>query len=232
MQPSTGTALRDKLHKFIGYSELQHLAHNLADVQREKMYRSIAILSVFPAEGKTLVCAALAMAYAEISRARVLIVDTTTVRNNNSLTLKECFNGSTPTIDVLSIEELRKGIGSFAAPAVAAPRPEKTSILESQVVFEKTIPVSMAKETDFSMLKRITEEQSKQYALVLLDTAALQVRNRSNLDPSLVARICHASVLVASRRLLNAPNIQSTLNFLKDPNLHLAGIIANEDFSK
>ncbi len=231
MDHHSNKVLEGRLQEFIRYAELKQLAYQIAVLQQEKMFHSLAVLSVFPGEGKTLFCAAMAMAYAETCRAKVLVVDTTTIRNKNAILLKQCFNGSSPLVEVLSIDELRKGTGNFDGASSAAPRIEKGPALESQLALDRPNQLAMPKENEFSKLKKVVEDRSEQYGIVLLDTAALQSRNRSNVDPSLVARLSHASILLVSRQFLNSPNVQASLNVLKDPTMHLIGVVANEDYT-
>jgi hypothetical protein len=219
--------VRDRLREFIRYSELKQLAHNVAALQQEKMFYSLAVLSFFPAEGKTLVCAALALAYAETCRSKVLVVDTTTFQNKGSLALKDCFNGSASLVEAMSLEDLRRIPGGSAQPSSSA-RPERAPALESEVVAGRSISVTTNRENDFSLIKRVAEDRSKPYGLVLMDTAPLQAKNRSNVDPLLVARLSGASVLVVSRKFLDAPNLSLSLRVLEDPALHLIGMISNE----
>src|SRR5262245_21117411 len=82
------TALQRSFQEYVQYAEVRHLAFNIVALQQEKMFHSLAVLSGLPGEGKTLVCAALAMAYADACRTKVLIVDTASVHNKHSLILK------------------------------------------------------------------------------------------------------------------------------------------------
>jgi hypothetical protein len=227
MEHASNTALEKRLQEFIHYAELKQVAYNVAALQQEKMFHSLAVLSFFPAEGKTLFCAAMAMAYTETCRTKVLVVDTTTIHNKGSLVLKECFNGSAPEVTVMSLEELRRG-ALGRGPVPAGLRADKTPALETEVVRERPAHTTVVKENDFSLIKSVTEDGSKQYGLVLLDTAPLQAKNRSNVDPLLVARLSNASILVVSRKLLAAPKLSASLKIMEDPTLHLVGMISNE----
>jgi hypothetical protein len=228
MNLSLPTAMPSRLQEYIHYSELKQLAYTIAGLQQEKMFYSLAVLSFFPGEGKTLFCAAMAMAYAETCREKVLVVDTTTILNKRSLVLRQCFNGSTPLIDIMSLDELRKGSnGNGNASANRFPEDDGPA-LDSEVVHDREIHLTTGKENDFSLLKKVAKDRSRQYGLVLLDTAPLHVRNRGNIDASLVARLSDASVLVSSRKFLDAPNLTTSLKVLEDPSLHLLGIVSNE----
>jgi hypothetical protein len=227
MHKTSHTAIHQRLQEFIHYSELKHLAYNISAQQQQKAFHSLAVLSFFPAEGKTLFCAALAMAYVEICRARVLVVDTTTFQNKGSLVLGDCFNGSAPQVDVKTLEELRRGPNAFGQ-QIPGLRSDQRPTVELDILRAKPGHMPLARENDFALIKRTAEDQSKQYGLVLLDTAPLYAKNRRNIDPLLVARLSDASALVVSRKFLDAPKLSASLKILHDPALHLIGIIAND----
>jgi len=229
MATSSINALNGRLQEFICYSELKQLTYNIVALQQEKRFHSIAVMSFFPGEGKTLFCAAIAMAYSETCRSKVLIVDTTTFRNKRSLALKECFNGSGPMVEVTTLEGLRNDPNIIVASPTPQIRSEKGPVLEAEIITGRLPKLSIPEiENDFSLIKKVSEERSQRYGLVLFDTAALHAKNKNNIDPLLVARLSGASVLVASRKFLDAPNLNISLKVLKDPMLHLIGIIANE----
>src|SRR3954471_12270489 len=93
---STSPSVADRLKDIVQYSELKRMADNVMIQQRKKPFRSLAVLSFFPGEGKTLFSAVMAMAYAEACQARVLAVDTTTFANPHSLSLRQCLSNAYP----------------------------------------------------------------------------------------------------------------------------------------
>lgn len=223
-------ALSGRLQEFIRYSELKQMAYNIAALQQQKMFHSLAVLSFFPQEGKSLFCVALALAYAEASRSKVLIVDTATFHQEGSLVLSQCLNGSQTLVEVMSLEDLRKGSSRLIPPA-ASLNTEKSPFLEAEIVKDRRPTVQAPPENDFNLLKKVAHDGSKGYGLVLLDTASLNAKNKSNIDPLLVARLSDASVLIVSREFLNSRNVTSQLKMMEDPALHLLGIISNEAYS-
>jgi len=223
-------ALYDRLKDLIHYSEIKRLAYKIIAQQQQKRFRSLAVLSSFPMEGKTLFCAAMAMAYAETSRASVLVVDTTTHQNSKSLTLKDCLDPSCTQIEYLSLAERRtKSNGALSMPIDVHLARRQPSV-EAEVVEGKAISVSVIKESDHALITKVAEESAKQYGLVLLDTVALMARNKNNIDPLLAANLTDASVLMVSPKLLNASNLSACLKLVEDPALHLIGMVSNEEF--
>ena len=221
----------DCLKEFIHYSEIKQSAHKIATLQQKKKFHSLAVLSFFPSEGKTLFCATLAMAYAETHETRVLVIDTTTQQNKSSLDLRECLDESNPRVDVLSLAKLRKSSNGHSLPSATDFESGNESVLEPDIMPDGTTTLSSLKKNYLSLIKKETAERSKQYGLVLLDTTPLNAKNKSNVDPMLVAHMADASVLLVSRKLLESPNLDDCLKVLKDPTLHLIGMIANEEFT-
>jgi len=232
LRSSDSTAIDSRLQEFIRYSELKQLAYNIATLQQKKMFRSLAVLSCLPAEGKTLFCAAMAMAYVETCRSKVLVVDTTTMQHEGSLVLRDCFNGSAPLVEVLSLEDLRNGSGGSVPPCAARYREDNEPVQEPEVTHDMpSMSLSVPGGTDLSLIQSVAAERSKQYGLVLLDTISLSAKNRNNVDALLVAHMSGASVLVVSQKFLNAPGLNASLKVLRDPALHLIGLVSNEAYS-
>ncbi len=221
----SSSTLHRHFEEYVQYAEIKHLAYNIAALQKEKMFHTLTVLSCFPEEGKTLLCAALAMAYAEAFQSRVLVVDATSLQNKNSLRLKSCFNGSSPLVELTSLAEMPRKSQPSPAQLKNAP------VLETTVMKPEDQPVRVTRENHFSTIKTLMEDASRQYGLILIDTTPLQARNKGNMDPLLVARLSGASILVTSRKFLDAPTLNTSLKILKDPTLHLVGIVSNEGWT-
>ena len=229
---SEETALHSRLQEFMRYSELKQLAYTIRALQQKKMFRTLAVLSLLPAEGKTLFCAALAMAYAETCHVKVLVVDTTTIQRKGSWILKDCFNGSSPLVEVMSLEDLRNGSGGLESSSPARYRADDEPALEPEVVNDPpSTHLSVFEGTDLSLIKRAATERFTPYGLVLLDTVPLSARNKNNVDALLLAHMSDASVLIVSRQTLDAPDLSASLKVLKDPALRLIGLVSNEAYS-
>jgi Mrp family chromosome partitioning ATPase len=230
LHPSPPTPA-DRVREITQYSEVKRLADNIQLLQQQKPFRSLAILSLFPGEGKTLTAAALAVAISETSQARTLVVDTTTFRNPRSLALKQCIP-SNPLIDFVSLEEYRKSTnGNGNGYGHHAEEPLKAEIIGGQSG-NGSVGVMVRKDSDQLFLRKLADESAPQYGLVILDTAPMTARNRSNLDPLLVARMADASVLVVNPAMMQGEHLSEELQSLKDPTLHLLGLISNEEFFK
>ncbi len=223
---SSPPTLADRLKEVIQYAEVKRMADNLMLLQQQKQFRSLAVLSLFPGEGKTLFCAMMAMAYSEACQARVLVVDTTTMHAPRSLRLKACLDPANAWIDFIMLEDYRRssnGNGAFHEQPSDDPAAHE--------IATNPIGLLVRKESDQFLLRKLAEERANQYGLILLDTASLTSRNKGNIDPLVMARIADASVLVMNPHQLRTPDLDAPLKLLKDPALHLAGIISNEEFS-
>lgn len=206
-----------RIEEYSHYTEVRQLAYNIAALQQESMFHSLAVLSFFPGEGKTLACAALARAYFEARRAPVLIVDTTLRESSSSLALRQCLPSPECTADIASLSDWRKnGASPGRSPG------EDTG---------HGLPLATpGAPNDFALIQSVASHNAKRYGLILLDTVPLTAKNKNNVDPLLIARAANASVLVVSKKLLDAPQLEEKLKLLEDASLHLLGLISNEEF--
>lgn len=215
-------AIHERLRDYSQYAELKQLAFRIKAMQADRPFQTLAILSYFPKEGKTLLCAALAMAYADVARSRVAIIDTTTRRNEDSLTLSECLIPGDRRVVMLTMDELRHGTKTSGSD------PARPVVHNPEIVTE--IPAHPHEGRNTEGFRAVSEE-GKPYGLVMMDTVALSSKNRNNVDPYMIARQTEAAVLVVSRPLLNSPEVSHALKVLREPGLHLIGVIANEEFA-
>jgi hypothetical protein len=220
MSPQKPANLNARFKEYSRYTEIRQLAYNIATQQQERRFKSLAVLSFSHGEGKTLFSVALAMAYAETCRSRVLVVDTAQRQSPGALILKDCFSASESDVDITELADWRS--------AEEAPIPSESSSDEDEE--ENQLSTLPAMDNDYAMISRVASAGSKRYGLILLDTVPLTTKNKSNVDPLLVARLAGASVLVVSQKLLNAPRLEDRLKMADDPSLHLIGMIANEEF--
>jgi len=220
----------DRLKDLMNYSELKRMAYSILAIQQKKRFRTLSVLSCFPGEGKTLFCAAMAMAYADACRSRVLVVDTTTSHNPRSLILKDCLDPSMSQIDFLSLSERQAESNDLKTSTLDARHARETPSVEAVLVRENTTSLSVTKESDHALISKVASEGSKHYGLALLDTVPLTVKNKKNIDPYLAASLSDASVLIVSQTLLNAPDLRACLKVLQNPALHLIGVVSNEEF--
>ncbi len=227
--PETRQAYKQVKH-LMNFSEVRRLAYSLMSMQQKKRFHTLSVLSCFPAEGKTLFCAAMAMAYAETTGSRVLVVDTDTSHNPNSLVLRDCLDPMMAQVDFLSLSNRHPEYNGVHHPTVDARMARERNATDTIVLEKEPTSVLMTRESDHSLINKVMVEGSQKYNLVLLDTVALNTRNKHNLDPYLTASLSDASVLIVSPKLLNTPALQASIKVLKSPELHLVGVVSNEEF--
>jgi Mrp family chromosome partitioning ATPase len=217
----------DRLKEVAHYTEVKRMADHFLLLQRQKQFRSLAVLSLFPGEGKTLFTALLATAYTQACHGRVLAVDTTTLHTPRSLRLHQCLDPDYPLIDFVSLDEYRhttNGDGIYHDR-------HADDVAVHQAAMNGPVATLVKKDSDQYVLRKLAEERSSQYDMILLDTAPLASKNKGNIDPLVMARIADASVLVMNPHRLDKTNLAIPLNMLKDPALHLIGIVSNEEFA-
>src|ERR1019366_1064929 len=152
--------LYPRLKEVMNYSEIKRLVYSVVAMQQKKRFRTLSILSFFPAEGKTLFCAAMAMAYVEISRASVLVVDATTYHNPDSLVLKDCLDPSISQIDFLSLSERHIETNGLRAMPLDARHARETPSVEAVVLAENTLSVPLTGESDHALISKVAAEGS------------------------------------------------------------------------
>jgi Mrp family chromosome partitioning ATPase len=224
--PSYNPARGERLKDYIRYSELRQLVYRIVDLQRRQRdsFSSLAVLSLFPSEGKTLFCAALAAAYADTCRTRVLAVDTTTTRHSKSLSLKQCIDPANQMIDFVFLTDHRHS--GFSDDGLHQPI---GGSLEQDGDGAMALGPML---NEHYLVTKVTKSAAKQYGLVILDTAPMTARNKNNFDPALVAQLSDASILMIGSNTLNAPDVDERLRLLEDPGFRIIGAVSNEEFSR
>ncbi len=225
--PPSSVQILNHLQDYIRYSELKQMVDRLIALQEEKHFRSLAVLSVFPAEGKTLFCAATALSYSQTRGARVLLVDTSSTENKSSLPLKDCLEPFPRGIDYLALKErppinAPSPLTAIEMAAAGDPLVHDADVMQD----DKMVPITQS--SDQYLIQKAAHPRDS-YGLILLDTVSLDSRNKNNLDPLLVARSADASILIISELLLESRELNDYLKKLQDPSLHLLGVISNEE---
>ncbi len=222
-------SVSERLKEFSQYAEMKQLAFRIKSLQAQKQFQSLAVLSYFPGEGKTFLCTALALAYADVSRSRVSIIDTSTRQNEGALTLQECLSPAERRVAVLSMEEIRNGTRNFTD--AASPTAGNQVVHSPEIVSDAAGPHARTSRTADTPLFRAMTEEGKTHGLVIIDTVSLNSKNRSNVDPLMTARQSDASILVVGRKLLNSPEVEECMKIVQDPTLHLIGVVSNDEYS-
>jgi Mrp family chromosome partitioning ATPase len=107
--------------------------------------------------------------------------------------------------------------------------PERSTLLDDTVEPLDNIDIVQIGESE-SNLAELMERVQGQYDLILIDTCALQRRNRRNLDPLLLARQAGGAILVSSQKSLGSDNAKAESRRLTDAGVKLLGIMHNQYF--
>jgi Mrp family chromosome partitioning ATPase len=231
-KPRGQAAVYDRLKDVMHYSELKRMAYGLVARQQKSHFRTLAVLSCYSGEGKTLFCATLAKAYADICGLNVLVVDAASNYDPSSLALKECIDPALlAQVDYLSLSERRNNPNRTRT--VAARGVHQQSSIETVGTEQNghAVAMSVYRDSDHALIRQVAEEGSRQYGLILLDTVALMSRNKKNTDPFIVAQLADASILIVSPKLLKSPDLNACLKVVENPALHLIGMVSNEEFA-
>ncbi len=191
---------------YIRYSEFKRLLGGLIAIVDRDQLKVVTVLSEFPQEGKTFFVAATALGYAALLGKRVLVVNTSLVTKEGSLSLKRIYHEQFQNVPLLDGRTSAARMIDFISP-LANDGPEPAI-------------------TDFQIGSSLNMIKAN-YDLILIDTCALSLSNKKNIDPVVIARNSDASVLVTSERSLNRESIQSIKAQLSQWKIRLAGSVHN-----
>jgi Mrp family chromosome partitioning ATPase len=208
MQPLTF----QKLRAFSRYSEIKQLADQVRSEQKDRGFKTLSVLSLNRGDGKTLLATTLAVTYAEALKRRVLIVDTATFHAEGSIHLE--------------------GVLELDSPSPSKGQVKKTVHPLLDLLVLKDRAFSEPGEVDEYKMDEILGGLESHYELIVIDSSAVNVRNRNNFDPFVMARHSDASILVVSREGMQSASLGTILKPLQDPSLKLIGVIANEEFKR
>lgn len=214
-------ALKSAVHKnspfldYIRYSEFKRLLGELAVMVDRDRFKTIAVLSEHPGEGKTFLVSAMALGYASLLDRKVLIVDTV-IRNDesHSLYLKKIYE------EHLEYAPFLGGAKTHVARMIELISPEMRENKEDS-----------GDAADFRIGTYVNSIKDN-YDLILVDTCALGAKNKRNIDPVIVARQSDASILVTSDRSLNRESVQRVKQIMAQWHVRVVGVIHNAGLGK
>lgn len=214
--------VRDELLDYIRFPQFKRLLDKVASAQLSNGFRSIAVLSKFPREGRTFFVAVLALGYAIYLRRRVLIVDTLSANRENSFYLDRVLgsrsngerNGARPYIDLMTAATMIRRLNQRYGSLHVGPDGEITG------------PPALSETPDFQVGVFLDELESE-YDLVLLDTCALTTVDKQHLDPVILARQADSAILVTSHRSSERDVVQQVNDELHRSHVELLGTIFN-----
>lgn len=195
------------LLQYIQFSEFKRLLDQIATTLDREGYKSLAVLSEFPGEGKTFFVSVLALGYSTLLNKRVLIINTGNQTQSNTLHLETVYRAHAKTFPGLKNNNTTDPTIDVVSPHAGNENEE----------FESS---------DFQVGQYIRAARDS-YHLILSDTCALSITNRKNVDPVVIARHSDSSILITSQRSLHRPEIASIKNRLAHWKIPLMGVIHN-----
>lgn len=218
------------LFDYIRDPEFKRLLNQIVVAQERKKFKSIAVLSQLPEEGKTFMISVLALGYATYLRKRVLIMDTVSQTQNESFYVgrvldreqdkkghgKNAYGG---IIDLITTVNLQQ---RTALPFGASKHPT-LRIVDPPALYEETRGYDS---TDFQV-GPFMDTMAPNYDLVLLDTCSLTANDKTKLDPVILARQSHAALLITSERSLYRESLLRVRDDCSRYNINLLGSIHN-----
>lgn len=204
--PHSDINILSRLKEYISFAEFKQLIDRVLQIQRTRKLENIAVISEFAQEGKTFFSTAFGIGYANRTRSKTLIVDTTTFTHPDSLTLER----------TLELDDRKKEDSHINHTLVV--NVDALKMIE----FQPSEP-----EAEESKASQIIETYQSQYGLILFDTCALSAKNKHNIDPLAVARQCQSSILIISKQTADAGGLKRIKDRLEKEHVQLLGIVYN-----
>ncbi len=203
---SWGQYLHEAFGDYIRGTDCKRLLNQILTAQEKEHFKTVAILSMYPEEGKTFLSMVVAFSYATMLGKRVLLVDVVNQTHSRTLyleTLLERGSQSDPSEETING---RKPVFDFLTT-----RSDQTNHIES---------------VDFQIGSYI-DKLRPSYDLILLDTCAFQGAGKLNIDPSVVARNVDRAILLMSQQSMNDQSLKDIGNKLKAWKVKLLGVVYN-----
>ncbi len=181
----------------------KRLLGQIVAAQTQANSKSLAVISCFPQEGRSLVCSMVALGLAELLNARVLVLDGSKASLGEDANVAANFVAAIP-----------KGPGVKSA---------------GYVDYLKLDAVGNGKfETTDFQVGRYLESMKKRYDMLLLDVAAIEEQLPCGMDPLVIAAQADAALLVLSPRALKKNHLQELRGKLGSAQVRVLGCVYNE----
>lgn len=231
-------AAAQRLAGYIAAPGFKRLFDAIVLAQERTGFRSLAVLSQLPGEGRTFFVSTLALACARFLRRRVLIMDTISQTRRESVYLTTLLGesaagpeGAGPgvgLIDLMTTRTLYRELERCRAEeagdtGVTVSADNRTGIHELGI---RGAGIDPGEPADFH-IGALVRSLRQQYDLMLLDTCALGEANRLTIDPVVLARQVDAAVLVTTDRSLDRDMLRRVQRELQQRDIALIGTVFN-----
>ena len=194
------------LYSFIGHTEIKRLMNQIYTSQRASFFKTVAVLSESAGEGKSFFTAALALAYSNMMRSKVLVINTVPDSPVGDLLLKS----------VVGVHSEANGTDKIARVDLITARND--------------VNKQQALGSDFQLTNYI-DRFSRGYNIVFIDTCALTKANNCMIDPIIVAKNVDTSILVVSPKSLGHASMRNMVGKLKRYGITPLGAVYNTGVS-
>ncbi len=192
------------LNHFIQDVRFKRTLNQILAFQSDTQFKSLAIMSEYPGEGKTFIVSALALAYARFLNSRVLIVDTIDQPESNTLHFQSILGQHLPEGRVSQNSE-----------------PGLIDLLSTSNDYPE-----LRQASDFQLGNYIKSVQSR-YDIVLFDTCAISAASRMTIDPVILGQFVDYAVLVTSTQSLQKRVLIRVTKTLQSNRVNLLGALFN-----
>ncbi len=211
------------LDAYIRQPNFKRMLSRVSAAQDEMNFRSIAVLSEYAGEGKTLFISALALGYALYLRRRVLIMDTVHQTADESFYFQSLMR-----FEEESTAGRRRGNSYQDAPQGGLDLlTTRTIDLQIHGSIGERRGARRYEVSDF-FIGDFLRKQCERYDIVLVDTCALSRVNASHMDPVVLATQTDRVILLLSPKSLESRVIAGLRKTLADKRINVLGAMVNE----
>jgi len=205
-QNETMTLLID----YIRNPQFKRLLNQIVTAQHNRQCKSVAVLSLFPGEGRTFLVSALALGFARFLNSRVLVMDMVKQANQRSLFFDR----------ILGEQDSEKLHGKG---------------LKQPGVIDLVTSFNLEKDTNDSndfIIRSYLDSIAEDYDLILMDTCAIRGAGKDNVDPLIIARQTDSAILLTSKKSLNHEHLTELKRDLSRFKIDPLGTVHNQGYRK
>jgi Mrp family chromosome partitioning ATPase len=204
-----------KLRDYTSQPKIKRLISSIILKQGETNFKSVAILSELPREGRSFITSLVAFCYAQMYQKRVIIIDLSNPNKTNSWNFVNLISAN----DLNNIKE--DNPNSYCIHLlVAKPQPD----LINKNISTTTINESC---TQLDLLKITLDSLKPSYDLILLDTNAMSDNKTDKPDSINSAKMADRSILVLSEKTLTREKLIQIKSRIVSAGIEVLGTIHN-----
>ena len=205
----------------------KRLLNQIIISQEEENFKSIAVISEYPGEGKTFFISVLALGLASFLKKRVLIMDTISQTRNESFYISSVLENEQVIQDEDS-DDSNRGVIDLITTKNLRRQAQQNKFLDYDSKTQSQDEQDDYDTADFQIGKFI-KSLTPSYDIILLDTCSLSEVTKVHLDPIILAHQADAAILITSKHSIKSDVLTRIKKELKSPNIRLIGTIYNSN---